>query len=162
MREAQYHVVASETTQNISDRSGSCNFKSTVHTCQTPKCAICNNMHQVDYCKDFLKMNLKARRTLAFKMNLCFRCLRQGHRVHACPSTADHRHHLLRRNEKKEATAKTIAEIPTQTTYVFTLRVIPIIIKYENKEMTINVLLVARAIYEGGKKGKILASFLRS
>ena len=133
MQEAQYHVIASETTKGIST-----SFTPSVSTCQTHKCAVCGGLHRVESCKEFLKMKLTARKNLVFKMKLCFKCLGQGHQAASCELQEGDKHKVLQSKDKKQLTSCVNSGVRANT---FTLRIIPIIVKNCEKEMKINALL---------------------
>src|SRR6185369_7069435 len=52
-----------------------------------PSCITCKQNHLLFQCKSFGELSVEARRNLVKDKQLCFNCLRSGHRISACKST---------------------------------------------------------------------------
>ncbi len=50
----------------------------------TKVCTLCNGTHELDSCKKFLEMDMKARKEFAKTKGLCFDCLGRGHLSKEC------------------------------------------------------------------------------
>lgn len=51
-----------------------------------PPCPSCKGSHYLGHCDDYKNADLETRKMLVTKKQLCFNCLRSGHRVGTCPS----------------------------------------------------------------------------
>ena len=47
-------------------------------------CIVCNALHNLDECKEYLKKSLAERRALITKKGLCYACYKPGHRSRGC------------------------------------------------------------------------------
>ena len=91
-----------ETVHGLSSRSGSSDatksfprtqnqrsFFGETKDCNTKRnvnwpCKVCGKQHAIWMCRDFLKMGISERWSVAKRYNLCFRCLGEGHRGKIC------------------------------------------------------------------------------
>lgn len=69
-------------------------------TTKTFSCILCKaDEHCLQQCKQFLDLSLEDKRRVVSRSNACWKCLKLGHRVHACTSGGCRRckgkHHLL-------------------------------------------------------------------
>lgn len=51
---------------------------------QTTKCALCENSHDLDDCKDFVSKSLEDKKKFLTEKSLCFACYDSGHRSKGC------------------------------------------------------------------------------
>ncbi|XP_065092430.1 uncharacterized protein LOC135713271 [Ochlerotatus camptorhynchus] len=77
-------------------------------------CDFCSGQHQNFKCSTFQRMTVDQRQDKLKAMNLCFNCLRKGHRSAACPSCGkcSKKHHTLVHFEQREKPEVRTSEPP--------------------------------------------------
>jgi len=74
----------------------------------TLKCLMCRNAHVLHKCDKFCLLTLQDRRALVARYNLCFNCMKEGHRArectnpHRCKQCKKHHHTLLHQNCREQ------------------------------------------------------------
>ncbi|XP_059622191.1 uncharacterized protein LOC132265511 [Phlebotomus argentipes] len=84
-----------------------------VHHTETAKCSMCNQaQHQLFQCETFRKLSLASKRSAVGQRNLCFNCLRDGHRAQDCRSKSrcqkcQKSHHTLLHDDTRNTNSTT-------------------------------------------------------
>lgn len=132
-------------------------------TSSNNKCVLCSHDHQLFQCKKFIDDTVESRRNNVKKHNLCFNCLRKGHRSNDCRASrckkCQRAHNTLLHMEQKiikneideqEEAASNTCMVGTATNYVL-LATAQIQIK--NK---FNKLETATALLDSGSQSSLI------
>ena len=138
LQENAFEVIADETTRGVLHRSvvGAEVF----HNSENKKCIFCKESHNVKNCEKFLALSVEDRNERLSGLGCCFKCLALGHIKKECKARlvcdiCQKGHHTLLHGLSYSF------HFGSEVKFSISLRTIPIIIKYKDREIKVNCLL---------------------
>lgn len=105
--EASKSLSSKPSEKSVPQRDKKTSFNVQSSSARSLNCACCGESHYLSYCSKFLEKNVFDRHSFVKEKQLCFNCLRPGHRTNECRSSkckncSKSHHTLLHREEKAE------------------------------------------------------------